>query len=427
MNFTNISDDIKRSLSHSIHLNRKKLLRNYLKYRHIMSHEVSEEGIKLIIDCITKENGEIDLPDFDKLKFSQSLFDKFIKSVKCKKHFYYQIVAKYKVNINTHDDIKEQNESEVLNYEPHVKDAINRIKNLYGLSHRSRVNLDYIKYSFETDWENRYLRILRILSLDYIDELKDLVTKSREHFMYMIDTYPRLLLCCPDDSKTSIYLSSILNVKFLPNRPHAYFNTLINEYIIKNNLPLYENLWKTSPKGFFIAIPKTASDSINRRFFSKCRFGHMLGKHYPVDKDKLYASCRNPYTRCISGYNFALNGGHYNNIDYVLIEYLFPTLSDWIKYGLCKTLVTHTGNNWSEIFDKQVSYVTDDNGCSIINKDNICRFENLEGDCIKLFGYGLDGCHENNSNSPKIDLDDDEKNKIYTLYKEDFDFFGYEK
>ena len=53
------------------------------------------------------------------------------------------------------------------------------------------------------------------------------------------------------------------------------------------------------------------------------------------------------------------------------------------------------------------------------------KLENLEEDFYNIFKKNLDMEHLNKSDEIEINISEDTKNKIYEIYKKDFELFGY--
>jgi len=280
-----------------------------------------------------------------------------------------------------------------------------------------------------TDPNNYSTEIKIMLSHDKIDEFEKIITNDK--IQNTIKTYPHIIRYGLCNEKFRQILKNEFSIEFYKiDSSHYYYNEILQEYVFCNYLTNYDIFWNFNNR-YFIQIPKNASQTIIHSFFENTsNFGHMLGKHFPVSNEILYVSCRNPVTRALSAYKFLCRGGHHNNIIYLLISLLFPTFDIWVKYGLCEKFLNHPGYScWNEIFVKQVIYVTDNNGLSIIKKNNICKVENIYEDCIRLFGkppiyYYNDSKVYHQPND--ISITRDCVVKLQTLYREDFDFFDYE-
>lgn len=138
-----------------------------------------------------------------------------------------------------------------------------------------------------------------------------------------------------------------------------------------------------------------------------------------------FSVVRNPYTKILSEfswkYKFEFNSEAktYSDQDHKI---LFDRFLYKIEMGKLKTMRVYS----------QHKYLYDDLGNLMV--DDIIRFENFEEDCKKIFKkMGVECEKIIHKNKAKVELNKnlllDEKNKerIYNLYKIDFDTFGYQK
>lgn len=208
--------------------------------------------------------------------------------------------------------------------------------------------------------------------------------------------------------------------------------------------------------GAFVSIPRCATNTIvemfglgkNRDDDQEEKTNHyilhenhqrfdVLEQKYDLSQLFVFTFVRNPYSRIKSWYYYhrSLNIPEYMNI----------TLNQWIERG-CKThWKKQNQTNWEDIHETpllQYNFVKG-NGCI----DFIGKIETFEKDCK----YIIDICnqkfkdnrlhkhivftklHKNTHNEFMKETDEKEtitnenKDRIYTMFKKDFDYFGYEK
>lgn len=176
----------------------------------------------------------------------------------------------------------------------------------------------------------------------------------------------------------------------------------------------------------FIHIPKTAGSSI--RHHIKELDNISLRNHHvdfgKIDVTKLGVNCvenpdtimfavvRNPYDRFISAYNYIMNGGYHNGNDtqnFILIKDLL--LDEFLdRINDFKEKVIH--------FVPQYYFID--------SRVNIIKFEEKE-EGLKAYGINLNKHLNKSKNKFITELTDEQKEKVYEAYKEDFEMFGYEK
>lgn len=195
-------------------------------------------------------------------------------------------------------------------------------------------------------------------------------------------------------------------------------------------------------KFIYIAITKTGTTSIishlnkyipnynDYREIVKKNYNGKVYKHVKAKQlrkligSKKYDSytkftvVRNPYDRAVSWYEYVYrlsknNGRSSNGMSF-------------------SEFVNLRRNVWT---GKQKDYVTDDNGNLII--DHVLNYDNLDNELqnfMKKFGLNIGKLPKLNKSSHRplnkklIDYYDDEaKNKVYNVMKDDFDLFGFDK
>lgn len=238
---------------------------------------------------------------------------------------------------------------------------------------------------------------------------------------------------CRINKETADYVSTYFGFTLKRINSNECMPVIYNNYkYYHTNLLPDDNskFWSTLPY-IIIEIPKNATCSIVNSIGRVNCFGHALAKSFPTHiRHKLKAICRNPYDRAVSAYFFAKRGGFSDNWEYNEIAIKYPTFEQWVLYGLTKEMTKMKYyEGWMEPFIRQSEFVVDNSKNIIIDHDNIGRFENLKDDCKKLFGITLTA-HDNQTvhdywstyyTNPLV------KDKIYRLYKKDFELFGYDK
>lgn len=228
------------------------------------------------------------------------------------------------------------------------------------------------------------------------------------------------------------------------------FNTLKEEKRRRISKGRYENIelkrdtkdyYSTAAfdyfKCIFVHIPKSAGVSISTTLFGNLGGGHRTildyQKLFPPRTFKRYFKftfIRNPYTRLESAYNFLKQGGmNEYDLDWSK-KYLadVESFEDFVLNHLDDSLMY----SWHH-FIPQAYYLQDE--CKEIPLDFIGRFENINQDfnyvSRKILGFEKElprknqtiGTHKNDSPCMSKAV----KEKIYKLYKEDFDLLGYSK
>lgn len=182
-------------------------------------------------------------------------------------------------------------------------------------------------------------------------------------------------------------------------------------------------------KTIFFHIPKTGGNSIYESLFSKEQWGHRDVAYYRFvfGKKKFetyfkFCLVRNPYDRLYSAYCFLKKGGMNKNDENFNFEYLssYNSFEEFIEKGLHKKEII----NWVH-FKPQHLFIQDKKGNLAV--DFVGKLENIENDFNKLKTI-LDKesamlTHINKSKKENIILNDFSKNKIKTIYRDDFLLF----
>ena len=201
--------------------------------------------------------------------------------------------------------------------------------------------------------------------------------------------------------------------------------------------------------GCFISIPKCATKTILRMFaLGRNRDNHykeesnqhviyenhqrlkILEERFDLDKKFVFTFVRNPYDRIKSWYNYHITTEPYKS----------QTLNEWIQNGCPTHWKVQNKTNWrKENLSPLLQYNFVDGKTKV---DFIGKIENFEEDCKliiiklnKLFDdYGLEKrisyktLQANRStDQTKEQITDENKELIYTMFRQDFDYFGYKK
>lgn len=188
-------------------------------------------------------------------------------------------------------------------------------------------------------------------------------------------------------------------------------------------------------KCIFIHIPKAAGISIESTLFDD-KFGHNLALDYLSENQKLFneyykfSFVRNPYHRFASAFFYLKKGGR-NKSDRNWSDNLLSNIKDFRGFVMALKNEEYRIRVFNGVhFRKQYQFVCD--GSEEIIVDFLGRFENLEKDFNEIcgvLGKNVVLKHENSASKKKDYMamyDDEMKKVVYSLYKKDFDIFGYE-
>ena len=205
--------------------------------------------------------------------------------------------------------------------------------------------------------------------------------------------------------------------------------------------------------GLFISIPKCASKTIlNLYKLGKNRDNDKKDKIHPIIyenhqtlkilenkynlKDKfIFTFVRNPYDRIISWYNYHRNSKKEKE-NKIYKKY---SLNEWIDIGCPTHWIVQNKTNWKEENKTPLLQYNFIEGNTNINF--IGRIENFEEDnkkIMKIFNeiYNKENIDikleynfikDNSTKRKDNNLTDESKDKIYRMFKKDFDEFNYEK
>ena len=132
-----------------------------------------------------------------------------------------------------------------------------------------------------------------------------------------------------------------------------------------------------------------------------------------------FAVKRNPYTRFISGWYYITRHPNSKNKE--------MDLDTFLERPLLKTFGKSAGHDWRHSWATQTDFLYKEGKLAV---DYLLSFENLHED-FKNFRkkMNMDGGNLpfENRQKYKVTLTENQKNKIYDFFHEDFKNFGYEK
>lgn len=210
------------------------------------------------------------------------------------------------------------------------------------------------------------------------------------------------------------------------------------DYVWANAVPGDDHAIWDETDVFFIAIPKTGTQSVFARLPSRYAFGHMYGCYYPKRiTRKLRTIVRNPYSRLVSAYYFMARGGFFNPPAYHDITDKYTDFEDWVLNGLTVNMITHATERpmTMEPIIMQTEWLIDHHKNAhqqeealVLPVGQIGRFEQLNADAKRLFG--IDDLPRKNVTSYRKPWQEHYGNrsvreKVHRLYERDFRMLGY--
>ena len=190
-----------------------------------------------------------------------------------------------------------------------------------------------------------------------------------------------------------------------------------NKYFVDTNLK--SRILNTDY--IFIHIPKNAGTSFGKKYCGK-EVGHRRANSYDIkDLKKSVAIIRNPYDRIKSCYKyFKMDNNYWSK------KYGNPKYHDYCKKNTFKQFVNdlHSKKIQFDIHLSPQVYFLKKNG---VIYTKLIRLENMNKDFKKIFNKEIDLPLINKSDDIDIKIDTDTKNKIYDIYKADFELLGYKK
>ena len=195
-------------------------------------------------------------------------------------------------------------------------------------------------------------------------------------------------------------------------------------FINYKNTEFFNNKQKSLIKNtnyIFIHIPKNAGTSFSKKYCGN-EVGHRNANSYDIKELKnSVAIIRNPYNRLKSCYKYFKMDNNYWSKKYGNAKY-----HEYCKKNSFKKFVEDLHSNKIS-FDihlhPQVSFLKK-NG---VIYTKLIKLENINEDFKKIFNKDIDLPLINKSKHIDIKIDTETKNKIYDIYKEDFDLLGYNK
>ena len=195
-------------------------------------------------------------------------------------------------------------------------------------------------------------------------------------------------------------------------------------FINYKNTEFFNNKQKSLIKNtdyIFIHIPKNAGTSFSKKYCGN-EVGHTKANSYNIKELKKSAAIiRNPYDRLKSCYKYFKMDNNYWSKKYGNAKY-----HDYCKKNSFKKFVDdlHSKKLEFDIHLHPQVYFLKKNGL-IYTK--LIRLEHINEDFKKIFNKDIEIPLINKSKHIDIKLDKETKNKIYEIYKEDFELLGYSK
>ena len=156
---------------------------------------------------------------------------------------------------------------------------------------------------------------------------------------------------------------------------------------VKHSFNIYRRYphWKKQG-AIFIHVPKVAGTSINKAIYGRT-LGHytaleIKNKFPGLYKDSfVFSFVRNPWSRVVSAYNFAKQGRTESMGVHKPEQYKIPEFESFESF-VNDWLTLKDVNNLDYIFQPQVRFLTDSNGCIIV--DYFERVENLASGILEV-------------------------------------------
>lgn len=191
----------------------------------------------------------------------------------------------------------------------------------------------------------------------------------------------------------------------IPKTASSSMLVALEPHLLKFSKPLSEIYEK------YVEIHHTSSDSL--RMLEKLQI--------PIsDRFKMIMVIRNPYTRLVSLYNYASEGLASRNIqtfDSFLDVLDARNKKDSVALQLLK----------SRTYDSQLVWTNDPNTFNL----HIFKYENLNSEeiasCLGLPSLSLPKINSNLIPADQCELKTYQREKIYSMYKEEFDCYAYNR
>lgn len=199
--------------------------------------------------------------------------------------------------------------------------------------------------------------------------------------------------------------------------------------------------WDLEKKYIFVHIPKTGGTKIEKELFncinninkgygvvnnkamqhySIIEIINYLNKKFKIEYNDInnfykFTIVRNPYTRFISEYYWPGNQyGYYKN---KTIDEFINVIENKLNNN------SFNDNDYEDHHYQQYKYIYDDNNKICVNE--IFKFENFDK-IINKFNLSNKIIHKCSVNN-KLELNEEQKNRIYKMYEKDFELFNYFK
>lgn len=198
-----------------------------------------------------------------------------------------------------------------------------------------------------------------------------------------------------------------------------------------SNCPMMEvdklHIIQANSRGWcYVHIPKCGGTSIKKSLSVELNGHPILSEmlELGLKKDtKVFTLCRNPYHRLVSAYEYMKKWGEYNRYFYELILFQYPTFESfvlgWLSVENCQ--------KWPH-FVPQFEFVN-------ISNDDInvlfVKLENIAVDWASIeavTGVYNSMSHDNSTGEKDYSeyyVNSEVENKVFNVYKEDFQRFGY--
>lgn len=222
--------------------------------------------------------------------------------------------------------------------------------------------------------------------------------------------------------------SSALKIKTVLFFKLFFGKKIVGRLLINKYLKTYK---KTGI--IFIHIPKAAGTSIANAIYGK-RNGHLMAfvvkNALKSDYDKLFSFSvsRDPYSRLVSSYRFATQGQTKDGAIANPNLYLGEEFKDFETF-VTKWLVNQKLEELDNVFKPQHLFVFKDKTCLVDKLYTLDNLSPLEQELSARTGKDVQILKKNisNKNSNPIEYNEELKEIVYNLYKQDFELFGYNK
>jgi len=214
-----------------------------------------------------------------------------------------------------------------------------------------------------------------------------------------------------------------------PTRANRYvFSRVYSDLVMSEVDLLY--VQKANANGYiFMHLPKCGGTSV-KTALSVDLNGHpfladMLSCGLNKDME-VFTVCRNPYARLVSSYEYLKKWGEYNRTFKSLVLDQFSDFESFV-FGW---LNDETINRWIH-FVPQVEFLK---VAGVVRLDFFIQLEEVDNKWIdvrnrysnvKDLGRENSNSNSNSNSSWAAYYNDDLRKKVYSLYKADFEFFGY--